>query len=355
MTSDEALVSLPKAHLHLHLTGGMRHTTLVELADRHGVHLPERLVEPAVDDWRLLGWPRFQRLYDLARGVLRTPDDINRLVREIAEDEEAAGSRWCELQVTPTGYAARLGDVVTAMEVFSDAVADAQRRSGVGIRLVVAANRTRPAWEAEQLARLAVRFADRGVVGFGLSNDERVGLVEDFGKAFRIVREHGLIAVPHAGELLGAASVRRTLEELQPRRIGHGVRAAEDPEVMAALADANVACEVCPASNVALGVFAGHASVPLRLLEEADVPVVLAADDPLLFGAGLIDQYAAARDAHGYAAPELARLARTSVEHSAMSPADKARLSNDIDDWLTHTASPLGELGHTTIDKRDDS
>lgn len=334
-------MSLPKAHLHLHLTGGMRHATLVELADRYGVHLPERLVEPAVDDWKLLGWPRFQRLYDLARGVLRTADDITRLIREIAEDEKSAGSRWCELQVTPTGYAVRLGDVVTAMEIFTDAVADAERRTEVGMRLIVAANRTRPAWEAEQLARLAARFADRRVVGFGLSNDERIGRVEDFTKAFRIARQHGLIAVPHAGELLGATAVRRTLDELAPRRIGHGVRAAEDPNVLAALADAGVACEVCPASNVALGVFQGHELVPLRPLEEAGVPVVLAADDPLLFGAGLVDQYVAARDTHGYTAADLARLARASAQHSTMSPTDRTRMFEDIDTWLKVSGSRL--------------
>jgi adenosine deaminase len=334
MTSDEALVSLPKAHLHLHLTGGMRHATLVELADRYGVHLPERLVEPAVDDWKLLGWPRFQRLYDLARGVLRTADDICRLIVEIAQDEAAAGSRWCELQVTPTGYATRLGDVVTAMDVFTDAVADAERRTGVGMRLIVAANRTRPPWEAEQLARLAGRYIDRGVVGFGLSNDERTGRVDDFVKAFRIARDHGLIAVPHAGELLGADAVRRTLEELAPRRIGHGVRAAEDPNVLTALADAGVACEVCPASNVALGIFEGHALVPLRPMEEAGVPVVLAADDPLLFGTGLVDQYAAARDTHGYDATDLARLSCSSAEHSTMPPEAKAAMLADVVAWL---------------------
>ena len=335
MIMDEALASLPKAHLHLHLTGGMRHATLVELAERSGVHLPERLVEPAVDDWKLLGWPRFQRLYDLARGVLRTADDISRLIGEIAEDEAAAGSRWCELQVTPTGYAARLGDVVTAMDVFTEAAADAERRTGVGMRLVVAANRTRPAWEAEQLARLAGRFSDRGVVGFGMSNDERTGRVQDFAKAFRIAREHGLIAVPHAGELLGPDAVRRTLDALLPHRIGHGVRAAEDPELLSVLADAGVACEVCPASNVALGVFEGHELVPLRPLEEAGVPVVLAADDPLLFGAGLVDQYAAARDTHGYDAADLARLAHASAEHSTMPPEAKEKLHADITTWLT--------------------
>lgn len=334
MVSDAALASLPKAHLHLHMTGGMRHQTLVELASAHGIQLPERLVDEVADDWRVLGWARFQRLYDLARGVLRTPADVERLIHEIAEDEKAAGSRWVELQVTPTGYAARLGDVVTATEIFCAAAEDAQRRTGVGVRLVIAANRTRPPWEAEMLARLAARYADSGVVGFGLSNDERVGRAEDFAKAFRIARDHGLVAVPHAGELLGSASVRRTLEELAPKRIGHGVRAAEDPHVMAALAEADVACEVCPASNVALGVFEGHEAVPLRPLEDAGVPVVLAADDPLLFRTGLVDQYAAARDTHGYGASDLARLARASVDHSTMPAALRAAMHVEIDAWL---------------------
>src|SRR3954453_8689182 len=93
----------------------MRRSTLVELADHHGVRLPERLVDDYPDDWRVLGWARFQRLYDLARGVVRSAEDIHRLIGEIAEDERAAGSRWLELQVTPTGYAVRLGDVVTAI------------------------------------------------------------------------------------------------------------------------------------------------------------------------------------------------------------------------------------------------
>jgi len=171
--ADADLAALPKAHLHLHLTGGMRHPTLVELADSYGVHLPERLIEEEPDDWRVLGWPRFQRLYDLARGVLRSAADIERLILEIAEDERANGSRWLELQITPSGYAARLGDLVTAMEVFCAGAQAAEAATGVGLRLIVAANRTRPPWEAETQARLAVRFADHGVVGFGLSNDER--------------------------------------------------------------------------------------------------------------------------------------------------------------------------------------
>jgi adenosine deaminase len=331
--SDAELATLPKAHLHLHLTGGMRHKTLLELAARAGISLPERLTDLEPDTWQLLGWPKFQRLYDVARGVLRTPADFERLLLEIAEDEGKAGSRWLELQITPTGYAVGLGDVVTAIEVCCAAAAAAEAATGVGVRLIVAGNRTRPPWEAEMLARLAVRFAPHGVVGFGLSNDERRGLTEAFTKAFRIARDGGLASMPHAGELLGAESVARTVAALAPARIGHGVRAVENPAVLALLADRGIACEVCPASNVALGIAAGLDAVPLRTLEAAGVPVVLAADDPLLFGASLIDQYATARDHHGYLRSDLARLARASVEHSTM-PVELAQTAlTDIAGW----------------------
>jgi adenosine deaminase len=183
------------------------------------------------------------------------------------------------------------------------------------------------------LARIAVRMSSYGVVGFGLSNDERTGSASEFAKAFRIATEAGLIAVPHAGELLGPRSVEETVRALHPRRLGHGVRAAEDVEVLDLLASRGIACEVCPGSNVALGVFAGHEAVPVRQLEQAGVPVVLAADDPLLFGAGLVDQYAAVRDVHGYGRDDLARLAAASVTHSTM-PADlRVQMLRDIDAW----------------------
>ncbi len=336
--ADADLVALPKAHLHLHLTGGMRHATLIELAQRSAVRLPERLVDEVPDDWRLLGWPRFQRLYDLARGVLRTAADIERLLREIAEDEAAAGSKWLELQITPSGYAARLGDLVTAMEVFCAGAAAAETATGVGVRLIIAANRTRPPWEAETQARLAVRFREHGVIGFGLSNDERQGPPEQYAKAFRIAREGGLAAMPHAGELLGAESVARSVAAFQPVRIGHGVRAVEDPAVLALLAQRRIACEVCPASNVALGVVGGHEEVPIRTLEEAGVPVVLAADDPLLFGSGLVEQYAAVRDLLGYSRADLARIAAASFRHSTAPPGVIEAAMADIERWRDHAA-----------------
>jgi adenosine deaminase len=148
------------------------------------------------------------------------------------------------------------------------------------------------------------------------------------------------MSVPHAGELLGPASVARTVAALAPRRIGHGIRAAEDPAVMATLAERGIACEVCPASNLALGVVDELEAVPLRVLEDGGVPVVLAADDPLLFGARLLTQYATARDVHGYARSDLARLARTSVTVSTMPSDIAAAMLSDIDAWEDKPGEP---------------
>jgi adenosine deaminase len=331
------LRTLPKAHLHLHFTGSMRPSTLLELADKYGVHLPAALSggEPpklrATDE---RGWFRFQRLYDIARSCLREPEDIRRLVLEAAEEDVRDGAHWLEIQVDPTSYAPRLGGLIPALEIILDAVDDASRDTGLGMRLIVAANRMKHPLDARTLARLAVRFRDRGIVGFGLSNDERRGFARDFDRAFTIARNGGLLAAPHGGELTGPGSVRDCLDDLHASRVGHGVRAAEDPALLARLAERNVTCEVCPASNVALGVYDKPEDVPLRTLWDAGVPMALGADDPLLFGSRLAAQYAIAREAHGFTDAELAELARQSVRGASM-PADvREKALAGIDDWL---------------------
>ncbi|MFE0581125.1 MULTISPECIES: adenosine deaminase [unclassified Streptomyces] len=332
------LTLLPKAHLHLHFTGSMRPSTLLELADKYGVRLPDALTggEPprlrATDE---RGWFRFQRLYDAARSCLREPDDIRRLVREAAEEDVRDGSGWLEIQVDPTSYAPMLGGMIPAVEIILDAVDAASRETGLGMRVLIAANRMKHPLDARTLARLAVRYADRGVVGFGLSNDERRGMARDFDRAFAIARDGGLLAAPHGGELTGPSSVRDCLDDLYAARIGHGVRAAEDPRLLQRLADRQITCEVCPASNVALGVYERPEDVPLRTLFEAGVPMALGADDPLLFGSRLAAQYEIARRHHGFTDAELAELARQSVRGSAAPDDVQAKLLAGIDHWLT--------------------
>ncbi len=335
--------ALPKAHLHLHLTGAMRQATLIELAREHGVGLPDALTTdrpPQLRGTDERGWFRFQRLYDIARSVLRTPADVHRLLRETAEDERNEGSGWLEIQVDPSGYAGRFGGLTPTVELVLDAAARASDSTGIGIGVIIAANRTRHPLDARTLARLAARYAGRGIVGFGLSNDERRGPAAEFAPAFRIAARAGLLAVPHGGELAGPDSVHACLEQLNADRIGHGVRAADDPALTRLLAARGTILEVCPTSNVALGVAAQAEDVPLRTLRDAGVNVALGADDPLLFGARLAAQYELARHTYLCTDPELAELARISVYGSAAPAHIRASLLAGIDSWLAPPGGP---------------
>ncbi|TQK73024.1 adenosine deaminase [Nocardioides sp. SLBN-35] len=336
------LKALPKAHLHLHFTGSMRHATLLELAARDRIHLPDALVEewpPQLTAADEKGWFRFQRLYDVARSVLRTEADVRRLVLEAAEDDVADGGRWLEIQVDPSGYAARFGGITAFTDLVLDAVHDASARTGLGIAVVIAANRTRHPLDARTLARLASQYVDRGVVGFGLSNDERRGRTSDFAAAFAIAERAGLLLAPHGGELRGPEHIRVCLDDLHAGRLGHGVRAAEDPALLARIVDAGVALEVCPVSNVALGVYSDLTSVPLPTLLEAGATIALGADDPLLFGSRLAGQYATMRAAHELSDERLAELARMSFRASR-APKDVVDAGMaGIDAWLAEESA----------------
>jgi adenosine deaminase len=335
--SRRDLSTLPKAHLHLHFTGSMRHATLLELAERDGIGLPDALVTdwpPQLSAADEKGWFRFQRLYDVARSVLRTEDDVRRLVREAAEDDKADGGRWLEIQVDPSGYAARFGGITTFTELVLDAVATTSREVGIGMAVVVAANRTRHPLDARVLARLAAQYAGRGVVGFGLSNDERRGRTTDFAPAFRIAERAGLLLAPHGGELLGPESVRTCVEDLHAGRLGHGVRVAEDPALLERVVEAGIALELCPVSNVALGVYSDLSSVPLPELVAAGARIALGADDPLLFGSRLAAQYATMRAAHDLTDAALADLARSSVLASRAGETEQQQYLREIDTWM---------------------
>ncbi|HLV04001.1 adenosine deaminase [uncultured Georgenia sp.] len=330
------LTTLPKTHLHLHFTGSMRPQTLAELAEEAGIRLPPALLDgvalrvPASER----GWFRFQRLYDAARAVVRSEHAMRRIVREAAEDDAAEGSRRLEIQVDPTSYAPHVGGLTPALEIVLDEARAASRDVGIEIGVVVAASRTRHPLDARTLARLAVRHMDDGVIGFGLSNDERRGDTSEFAAAFSIARRAGLASLPHGGELLGPDHIRDVLAHLGPTRLGHGVRLAEDLPLLEKVNEAGIALELAPASNVALGVYPTPADVPLRTLFEAGAQIALSADDPLLFVSRLNDQYRIAREDHGMDDAELAELARGSVRASLASADSKRRWLAEIDAWL---------------------
>lgn len=341
MRGMRPVAALPKAHLHLHFTGSMRHATLVELARRDEIRLPTALVEnwpPQLSASDEKGWFRFQRLYDTARAVLRTDDDIRRLVMEAAIEDAADGAVWTEIQVDPSGYAAQFDGITAFTNLVLDAVEDACDATGIQMGVVIAANRTRHPLDARTLARLAAKYTDRGVIGFGLSNDERRGDTTSFAQAFRIARNAGLIAVPHGGELRGPAHISQCLDQLQPVRLGHGVRAAEDPALLQRIVDEDVTLEVCPSSNVALGVYPSIADVPVRTLIAAGARISLGSDDPLLFGSGLADQYEALRTYQRFSDAELAHVAKMSLYSAQMPQQLRRDALQRVDGWLESAA-----------------
>jgi adenosine deaminase len=318
------LRTLPKANLHLHLTGSMRPATLADLADRYGIPVPPALTGPEVH-----GWAAFQARYDAARSALRSADDIRRVVTETVEDNLADGCGWLELQVDPTSYVGSLGSVEAVVETVLDAV------SGAPAGVIVSSSWARSGAHALRLAAVAARYAGQGVVGFGLSNDERLGVVAEFAPAFRTAADAGLLGAPHAGFYEAAWHVRECVETLGAQRIGHGLTAAADPATLALLADRSVALEICPTSYPPFGV-SDLATLPVRDFLAAGVPVTFGSDDPLLFGGQVTDQYRITRDTVGLTDHELATIAHHSISASAAPPDLAKRLRGDIDAWLAN-------------------
>jgi adenosine deaminase len=323
------LAKLPKAHLHLHLEGAMRPSTLQELAERSNLAVPQ-----------ISGYGNFTvfaQTYLAACDVLTTMDDLCRLVREVVEDAAAAGAVWVEPSTYISHHRARLGADEAVLDALLEALTEAAAACGIGAGLMLAGDRTLDPTDAVAQARLAAAHRNRGVVSFGLANDETGFPPEPFADAFRIIKDAGLLSTPHAGELAGPESVRGALDALGADRIQHGVRAVEDLELVKRLADSEVCLDVCPTSNIMLSVFPSLEVHPLPELLEAGVRCSINGDDPLLFGPGLLEEYALCRDRLGLSDEQLAFVARSSIEGSGAPPELQRGALAGIDRWL---ASP---------------
>jgi adenosine deaminase len=327
MTAARDLALLPKAHLHIHLEGAMRPSTLAELAGERDLPVPQVR--------SFMGFSGFIERYLAACHLLDTEKGLRRVVREVVEDAAADGVVWLEPAFYPPRYREVLGSDEATVEIVLDELETAGKELGVGCGLIISADRTGDPGEAVELANLAGCFAGRGVVGFGLANDETGHPPEPFAEAFSIAVEAGLLAVPHGGELEGPASVAGCLDACRAHRIMHGVRAAESPELVARLADLGVCLDVCPTSNVALSVVRSIEEHPLPALLDAGVRCSLNADDPLLFGFGVLDEYRLCRERLGFDDHLLARVAGWSLGASAAPPELMATGHGDIEGWLT--------------------
>lgn len=313
-SAHDRFTALPKAHLHVHLEAAMREATLRQWCAEDGIEVPP-LVEYA-------DFTAFLGAYGLLIDLLHTPERVGRLLDEVVADAAAQGVVALEFASIPE-KAVAFGSAEEALEFILPAAADAGRRHGVWTGSIVSIDRGAGREHALEAARLAARFADRGVVAVGLVADERGNPVADAAGAFAIARDAGLGVVPHAGELAGPDEVRSAIE-LGVDRIQHGVRAVEDPRVLELLAERGTCLDVCPTSNVVLDVYPSLEEHPLPLLLEAGVRCSLGADDPLLFGVDVVDEYVAAHERMGVSVARLVGVARASIE-SSFAPGDVKR------------------------------
>jgi adenosine deaminase len=328
------LVTLPKAELHIHLEGSIRVETVRELAERRGVASPSALDADGV--WRFDGAEHFIDQYGAVCNLLHDLDEFRRIAYELCEDLSTQGVRYAEVVFSPAQHAGRLGDWFGPIEAVLDGFIAGERDTGMIARVEPDVIRDMGMELAEETLQVALKYVGRGVVSLNCAGSERRPIAP-YADIFRRAVEGGLHSTPHAGEWSGPENVWDTLEHLRPERIGHGVRAIEDPRLVQRLAELAIPLEVSPSSNVATGVYPALEDHPFPRLRDAGVVVTLNSDDPAMFGSWVNDEYRVAREVFGYPDEDLADIAAASVSASFADDDVKQRMLRDIDAWLTES------------------
>jgi adenosine deaminase len=304
-------VSVPKAELHVHVEGAASPDLVRRIAARNQVSVPERVF---TDDGRF-AWRDFLDFlatYDAATSVIRTGEDYRDIVYEYLVHCAAEGAIYVELTAS-ADHAAGVGlSDEEHLAALAQGIDDARAETGIEGRIIMSCVRHRGPDRARDVARRTVEGPHPYVTGFGMGGDEAGFPPEGFADAFAIAAEAGLGLTVHAGEWGGPESVRGGLA-LGVSRIGHGVRASEDPELVRELADRGTVLEVCPTSNVALGLYPSYEAHPLPALRAAGVAVTLGSDDPPYWDASIGGEYAVAAERMGFDDDDLREVTRTAL------------------------------------------
>ncbi|MDT5037884.1 MAG: aminodeoxyfutalosine deaminase [Micromonosporaceae bacterium] len=284
-----------KIELHVHLEGTIRPATLLEIARRNDLPLPVDTVEGLTALYEFTDFPHFLEVWILTTNCLRTADDFRQVAVDYAAEAAGHGAVYLEAIFSPSERVLRGVAWDEIFTGYTDGAVEARERYGVTIRFTPDLYRGLDPGIADECARTAVRYRDRGVVGLGLGGMESATPATLYRRAFDIAVDGGLALVPHAGEGAGAESVREVLD-LKPARIRHGIRAVEDPGVLAEIADRGLVLDVCPTSNLRTRVVASLAEHPLPRLRAAGIRCSINTDDPAMFGTDLGREYRAAAE-----------------------------------------------------------
>ncbi len=318
--------AMPKVELHVHLEGSIRPSTLLTLARRNGITLPAEDLEGLRAFYRFTDFDHFIRIYFTISQCLRTPEDFSLIAYEFGHDMARQNVRYAEVTFTPHTNVTNTGlpfeEILAAL---NDGRGQAWADFGVEMAWVLDIVRGVPESQ-KQVAAWAAAAQDRGVVGLGLGGTERGNPPEDYAEAFALAHEAGLHSVPHAGEVAGPESVWGALCTLGAERLGHGVRCIEDPALLETLRERQVPLEVCPTSNVRLGVYPSYSEHPLRRLWDLGLYVTVNSDDPPMFNTDLVAEYQALVDHMGFRLAELERLSLAALWASFLPTSRKEAL-----------------------------
>lgn len=312
-----------KAELHCHIEGAADPELVLRQAEKYGAD-----ASPFIRDGAFVwtDFASFLQAYDFSASLFRSEEDYARLTERYLTSLARDGAIYSEVFTSPD-HAAKAG---LSAQAYTGAIGEgmerARAKTGIEARMVVTGVRHFGVESVEAAARFAVRCRHPLVTGFGVAGDERQGEMEDYVRAFEIAREAGLGITVHAGEFAGWESVAAAIEHINPSRIGHGVRAIENPDVVRAIAERRIVLECCPASNVALGVFGSFAEHPFPKLREAGCRVTLNSDDPPYFRTSLKCEYDLAAEHFGLGEAELAAITRTAIEAAFVDKATRAAL-----------------------------
>ncbi|MBO4210813.1 adenosine deaminase [Micromonospora echinofusca] len=337
MTDLSAFIAgLPKVELHVHHVGSASPRIVAELAARHEGRTPVPADPDALGDYfAFTDFAHFIEVYLSVVDLVRDPTDVWILTHEVARELARQQVRYAELTVTPYSHVRR-GIPAPA---FCEAIEDARRRAeadfGIALRWCfdIPGEAGLPA--AEETLRIALAERPDGLISFGLGGPE-IGVPRpQFKPYFDQARAAGLRSVPHAGETTGPETIWDALRDLGAERIGHGISAVDDPELLTYLAERQITLEVCPTSNVRTRAVSDLAAHPLRRLADAGVVVTINSDDPPMFGTTLNDEYAVAARLLDCGAEGLADLARQAARSSFLPRAEAERICTEITGYQT--------------------
>jgi adenosine deaminase len=314
-----ALLALPKCNIHTHLEGSVRPGTFLELAAQQGISLP---FDPLLVREKLQVDGSEKTLVDyLAKiminySVLKRSAALQRVAFEAAEDAHRDGVIYLELRAGPATHASPDFPIEAGVESMLAGLQEAQTKFGITCRLIVAALRNHAPETNLHLARIAVRYAQQGVVGFDLAGDEAGYPADLHQEAYKIVRAAGLGLTVHAGEASGAEAVRYAVEALQAQRIGHGVHSIESRPVMDLLRERQILLEICPTSNIHTGAVSSIDAHPLKTLYEYGIPISINDDDPITSCTRASNELMLVHTLFGISLETIVSIQLTTLEHS---------------------------------------